>query len=227
MGRPRPENRDDASALGIQPSRAPADETGEVSHTMSVFCQKCQKETANVHVTEISKEGGKAELHLCEECAKDQGVPALQSPSVFALFKELMEKTNTVSRTRDRQCPQCGMSFGEFKAKGRFGCAHDYEVFLSRVIPLLERIHGASEHVGEADAASVAKAAAPSGAPVATPTAAAAAATAPQQTASELKRLRRDLQRVIKNEEYEEAARIRDRIQTLERELEGGGAVDG
>jgi protein arginine kinase activator len=138
-----------------------------------------------------------------------------------------MEKTNTVSRTRDRQCPQCGMSFGEFKAKGRFGCSHDYEVFLSRVIPLLERIHGASEHVGEADsaAASAAKPATPAGTPAAA--GATAAATAPQQTASELKRLRRDLQRVIKNEEYEEAARIRDRIQSLERELQGGGAVDG
>jgi protein arginine kinase activator len=189
---------------------------------MSVFCQKCQKEAAIVHVTEINKEGGKLELHLCEECAKDQGVPALQSPSVFALFKELMEKTNTVSRTRDRQCPQCGMSFGEFKAKGRFGCAHDYEVFLSRVIPLLERIHGASEHVGEADAAAAHKAGVPAGA-----VAAAAAAPVTQQTAGELKRLKRDLQRVIKNEEYEEAARIRDRIQTLEKELHDGGAADG
>jgi protein arginine kinase activator len=91
------------------------------------------------------------------------------------------------------------------------------------VIPLLERIHGASEHVGEADAAAAAATK-----PAASPAAAAAAtATAPQQTASELKRLRRDLQRVIKNEEYEEAARIRDRIQSLERELQGGGAVDG
>lgn len=190
---------------------------------MSVFCQKCQKEAAIVHVTEIGKEGSKVELHLCEECAKDQGVPALQAPSVFALFKELMEKTNTVSRTRDRQCPQCGMSFGEFKAKGRFGCAHDYEVFLSRVIPLLERIHGASEHVGEADAAAAQKAGVTAGAPAA----AAAAAPVAQQTAGELKRLKRDLQRVIKNEEYEEAARIRDRIQNLLKELQGGEAVDG
>jgi len=177
---------------------------------MSVFCQKCQKEAASVHVTEIGREGKKVELHLCEECAKDHGMPTLQAPSVFALFKELMDKTNTVSRARDRQCPQCGMSFGEFKAKGRFGCPHDYEVFLSRVIPLLERIHGASEHVGESEAS-------PSGA---------AKAEAPA-AATELKRLRRELQRVIKNEEYEEAARIRDRIQHLEGERPGGGEMHG
>jgi protein arginine kinase activator len=188
---------------------------------MSVFCQKCQKEAASVHVTEIAKEGSKVELHLCEECAKDHGMPVLQSPSVFALFKELMDKTNTVTKTRDRQCPQCGMTFGEFKAKGRFGCAHDYEVFLSRVIPLLERVHGASEHTGEADAsAPAAPAAAGESAPVP------ARAAAPE-TSGELKRLRRDLQRVIKNEEYEEAARIRDRIQQIEKQLHEGGAADG
>ncbi len=187
---------------------------------MSVYCQKCQKEAASVHVTEIAKEGGKVEHHLCEECAKDHGMPVLQSPSVFALFKELMDKTNTVTRSRDRQCPQCGMTFGEFKAKGRFGCAHDYEVFLSRVIPLLERVHGASEHVGEADAAAPAPAAETAEAPPA------ARATA-HETSGELKRLRRDLQRVIKNEEYEEAARIRDRIQQIEKQLQDGSAADG
>jgi len=187
---------------------------------MSVYCQRCQKEAACVEVTEVSKEGTKVQVQLCEECARSQGLPPVPTSSVLAVFKELMEKTSTVSRTRDRQCPQCGMSFGEFKAKGRFGCAHDYEVFLSRVIPLLERIHGASEHVGESDAA--AETSAPAAAAAAAPPAAVQG-----QTQMELKRLRRDLQRVIKNEEYEEAARIRDRIQTLEKELHDGGAADG
>ncbi len=175
---------------------------------MSVYCQRCQKETANVHVTEINDSGVKAELHLCEECAKSKGVPPVPSSTVFALFKELMEKTSSVSRARDRQCPQCGMTFGEFKSKGRFGCSHDYEVFQSRVIPLLERIHGASENAGDEGAAAPEPAAA-------------------DASAGELKRLRKDLQRVIKNEEYEEAARIRDRIQTLEKQLREGGDLDG
>jgi protein arginine kinase activator len=190
--------------------------------SMSVFCQRCQKESASVHVTEINEAGAKAELHLCEECAKAKGVPPVPSSSVFALFKELMEKTSAVSRTRDRQCPQCGMTFGEFKAKGRFGCPHDYEVFQSRVIPLLERIHGASENVGEGEAASAGSVGIP--APSAAPS---AAPTAVDISAAELKRLRKELQRVIKNEEYEEAARIRDRIQVLEKKLHEGGELDG
>jgi protein arginine kinase activator len=173
-----------------------------------MYCQRCQKEAASVHVTEINAAGAKVETHLCEGCARAKGVPPVPSPSVFALFKELMDKTSSATRTRDRQCPKCGMTFGEFKSKGRFGCPHDYEVFLSRVIPLLERIHGASEHSGEADAA-------------------AAEQEAADSTSLELKRLRKDLQRVIRNEEYEQAARIRDRIQSLEKRLHEGGELDG
>lgn len=174
---------------------------------MSGFCEKCQKEAASVHVTEIAASGKKSERHLCEQCAESHGVPSVKAPTVLALFKELMEKTTTTTRARDRVCPKCGMTFNEFKTKARFGCPHDYEVFLSRVIPLLERLHGASEHVGDADAAHAEKAAA-------------------DERAVELKRLRRDLQRVIKKEEYEEAARLRDRIQHLEKELLSEGERD-
>ncbi|MBL8840701.1 MAG: UvrB/UvrC motif-containing protein [Planctomycetes bacterium] len=175
---------------------------------MTEYCQRCQKEAAKVHVTEIDAEGKKALLHLCEECAKGHGLPAQPAPTVLAVFKELVDKANTVARTRDRQCPECGTTFAEFKAKGRFGCAHDYEVFQARVVPLLERIHGASEHVGEADGARAQK-------------------SASDSAAQELRRLRRDLQRVVKSEEYEEAARLRDRITTLEKQLAEGNQLDG
>lgn len=175
---------------------------------MTEYCQRCQKEAARVHVTEFDKDGGKVLLHLCEECAKGHGVPATTAPTVLAVFKELVDKANTVSRTRDRQCPECGTTFAEFKAKGRFGCSHDYEVFHARVVPLLERIHGASEHVGDAEAGKAKKSAA-------------------DGAAAELKRLRRDLQRVVKSEAYEEAARLRDRIQSLEKQLAEGHQLDG
>ncbi|MBM4015791.1 MAG: hypothetical protein FJ293_12625 [Planctomycetes bacterium] len=201
---------------------------------MTEFCQRCQTEAAKVHVTEIDKDGGKVLLHLCEGCAKGHGLPASTPPTVLAVFKELVDKASTVSRTRDRQCPECGITFAEFKAKGRFGCAHDYDAFLARVVPLLERVHGASEHLGPGDA--VAAAAVPD--PSATASGAAPAAPAPvlppparksaaDQAAQELKRLRRELVRVVKSEAYEEAARLRDRIQALEKDLAKGFEVDG
>jgi protein arginine kinase activator len=211
---------------------------------MTEFCQRCQTEAAKVHVTEIDREGGKVLLHLCEGCAKGHGLPAPTPPTVLAVFKELVDKANTVSRPRDRQCPECGITFAEFKAKGRFGCAHDYDVFLARVVPLLERVHGASEHVGqdvgapEQAGAARAGAAEPTGG--ASPAPASLSDESPARTpppppkksaadlaAQELKRLRRDLVRVVKSEAYEEAARLRDRIQELEKELAKGFEVDG
>lgn len=175
---------------------------------MNEYCQRCQKETAKVHVTEIDPDGAKVLLHLCEECAKGHGLPTQPAPSVLAVFKELVDKANTVARTRDRHCPECGITFAEFKAKGRFGCAHDYDVFQARVVPLLERVHGASEHVADADGAAQKR-------------------DTSEKAAQELRRLRRDLQRVVKDEAYEEAARLRDRIQLLEKQLAEGNQLDG
>ena len=165
---------------------------------MKAYCQSCQKAAASVLVTEL-KEGNKVEFHLCEECAQAQGIPPKPPPAVSMLeiFHQLVEKTGGSSKARDRSCAQCGITFNEFKTKGRFGCAEDYESFQSRVIPLLERIHGASEHVPDGAEGAIV----PGG-------------------QAELVRLRHELHQVVDREEYEEAARIRDRIQKLEKEQE-------
>ncbi len=184
---------------------------------MSFYCQKCQTATAKVHVTEL-KEGKKIEHHFCEECAETQGIaPKAAAPvSMYKIFKELMEKGGAARRSRDRQCPECGMTFSEFKAKGRFGCPHDYDVFLSRLIPLLQRIHGASQQDGlppeddrheDLDLPEQEQ------------------ADEENQAQVELEELKTELQRVVQREQYEEAARIRDRIKELEETLtQGGGA---
>lgn len=178
---------------------------------MKGFCESCHKAAATVHVTEIRGDD-KVERALCEACAETQGLPPKHAPvSMLEIFKQLMDKTGGTVSTRDRACPSCEITFNEFKAKGRFGCAEDYDAFLSRVVPLLERIHGASEHVPDPEER---------GSPAAAPR---------ESERAELRRLQRDLTRVIQEEEYEKAAEIRDRIQLLERQLEartdpGGGA---
>ena len=40
----------------------------------------------------------------------------------------------------------------EFRAQGRLGCPHDYEVFRTGLEPLLQRIHRADRHVGKSPA---------------------------------------------------------------------------
>jgi len=82
----------------------------------------------------------------------------------------------------------------EFRNTGRLGCPQDYRVFRDELVPLLENIHGETRHSGKS----------PRRAPLS------------QQIQSELMQLRNKLKNSVNKEDYEEAARIRDRIRKLE-----------
>ena len=94
----------------------------------------------------------------------------------------------------NRECEVCGIKFVDFRNTGRLGCPHDYQEFREELLPLLENIHGETRHCGK------------------TPR------RLPQnkQTQSELIQLRNRLKQAITKEDYEEAARLRDRIRILE-----------
>ena len=96
-------------------------------------------------------------------------------------------------------CPACGIKYVEFRSQGRLGCPHDYAVFRSALVPLLERIHRAARHVGKS----------------------------PRRTTNpsrqkELVELRSRLQAAVASEAYEEAARLRDLLREREAADEPG-----
>lgn len=160
-------------------------------------CCRCSK-PAVLHITEI-REGDVQALHLCESCAKQY----LSSPSTEeedAAISPGSETTKppgltSISEEADALvCPNCGITFKEFRAQGRLGCAHDYIVFESELLPLLENIHGEIQHVGKV----------PKRAPDAS------------QRQFRLVKLRSRLRAAIEGEKYEEAAQLRDEISQLE-----------
>jgi protein arginine kinase activator len=153
-------------------------------------CEKCPKQ-ATLHITEILSEDRFEEHHLCEQCAHEYIYEPDAKKSGKALEGLDDEELGALNQ---RQCPQCGMKFIEFRNSGRLGCPHDYEAFAEELLPLLENIHGDTRHCGK------------------TPR------RLPQtrQTQSELTRLRRQLQDAVSQEAYEEAAKIRDQIRLLE-----------
>jgi len=89
------------------------------------------------------------------------------------------------------------MTYDDFKKVGRLGCSLCYTTFRRNLTTLLRRIHGSITHVGKMPMAMAA-----------TPTA---------KGRSELQELRRKLQRAIEAEDFEEAARLRDRVRECER----------
>ena len=157
-------------------------------------CSKCSK-TATLHITEIRK-GVVQEVHLCESCAQVYlSSNAPNDDSELELHEEEGDESEREMGDLDALvCPSCGISFREFRSQGRLGCPHDYIAFEKELLPLLENIHGATQHTGKF----------PKRAPDAS------------QRQFQLIKLRSELKQSIENEEYEQAARLRDQIQRIE-----------
>ncbi len=148
-----------------------------------------------MHITEVLGGDQFEELHLCEQCAHKYLYETQQkSNSPKASLAEQLSESESPALLSQQECGLCGMSFVDFRNSGRLGCPNDYQEFREELIPLLENIHGETKHVGK------------------TPR------RLPQtkQTQSELMQLRNQLKKAITREDYEEAAKIRDRIKELE-----------
>jgi protein arginine kinase activator len=159
-------------------------------------CSRCSK-SATLHITELQK-GVVQELHLCESCAHEylsapQGGPVSDVESLAEKIAEAAGEQE-LEELDQLVCPNCGITFREFRSQGRLGCPHDYIALM----PLLENIHGETQHAGKV----------PKRAPDAS------------QQQYRLIKLRNDLRSAVEDEEYERAARLRDEISALETELQ-------
>ena len=155
-------------------------------------CQRCPKQ-ATLHITEVLGGDRYEEVHLCEDCAKKYLVePQKKAAAGTAAGAEEVEEVEPP--VAGPTCETCGTSYLEFRNQGRFGCPHDYDAFKGELLPLFESIHGDVRHVGKA--------------PRRLPRT--------QGAVVELTALRRRLHQLVTDENYEEAARVRDRIKELE-----------
>ncbi len=168
-----------------------------------MLCDICGKNQATVHVTEIIN-NQMTEMHLCEECAREKSIQMEQQFGLSDLLAGIADlggkpggKTLEEAQAR---CANCGMTYEDFKKVGRLGCSDCYVFFRKGLVPLLKRIHGSSQHVGGAPPKMVKEA----------------------KKKSALEQLKDKLQEAIKKEEFEEAARLRDKIRELEKEEKKG-----
>jgi len=159
-----------------------------------MLCENCNERPATFHVVEIL-DGQKREVHLCESCAQEKKIALPPSLSLNEILSSLMEahSDKDAPELAGVGCPNCGITYAEFKRGGRLGCPKDYAVFRSGLEPFIERIHGATSHRGK-----VPKQIARDGG-----------------QAAERLRVRRELNAAIENERYEEAAQLRDQLRAL------------
>ena len=166
-----------------------------------MLCDVCHKIEASVHLTEIINDKV-MKLNLCEECAMKKSSDMEEHFGLGELLAGLTEFGESVKAptrgTVKIKCPNCGLTYSDFKRRGRLGCSECYNAFQSKLTPLLKRLHGSEHHVGKV--------------PIKVPD------DIKTEAVSKLQELRLKLKKAIAIEEFEEAAKLRDQIRDLEAE---------
>ncbi len=171
-----------------------------------MLCQNCQQRPATVHLTKIVN-FAKTEMHLCEVCAKAAGSElgiifgtnfTFQNLIAGLLGDDSMEiDQQQPSVGKELSCPNCGLTFSDFKNSGLLGCGECYQYFQTGLEPLLKKVHGSIAHTGKVPRRTGGKV----------------------RIRKEIQDLRRQLQQAIQKEDYEQAASLRDEIRQLEKDL--------
>jgi len=108
------------------------------------------------------------------------------------------QKASAKASINDTACKSCGMTYAAFRKSGRFGCAGCYEAFRPQVEVMLKNVHGAVTHEGKL----------------------------PNRLAAgllykrEIEKDKAALRKAVDEENFEEAARLRDKIRQMEKDGE-------
>ena len=163
-----------------------------------MLCENCNKRTATVHVTKIVN-GQKTEIRLCEQCAKESEDILIETPFninnfLTGILDSIQDSPIKVDYIKTTKCDNCGMAYGKFKQIGRLGCSQCYGAFEEKLPSLIKRIQGHEVHVGK-----IPKCAGKN-----------------IRMKKEIEKLKNELKKCIKTEEFEKAALLRDKIRELE-----------
>ena len=169
-----------------------------------MLCDVCKKNPATVHLTEIIDEQMN-ELHLCEDCARHKSAAMEQQFGLSDLLAGMadFEKPDKDEENIAVKCPNCNLTYADFKKVGRLGCGECYNAFRKYLAPLLKRIHGSNQHMGKAPLKE--KIISRSG-----------------KKRVDLGEWKAERQKAIQREDFEEAARLRDLIKKISTEKSNG-----
>ena len=170
-------------------------------------CDICGKKKATVHLTEIVDEQ-MSEMHLCEECARNKSAQMEQQFGLGDLLAGLSADVGKGAVKSDEKsalkCTGCGLNYEDFRKFGRLGCGQCYPSFKEHLSGLLRKIHGSNRHLGKS----------PFG------IAAMGEEHAPEPTtlleSENIEDLKKQLHTAIVAEDFEKAAKLRDKIRKME-----------
>ena len=159
-----------------------------------MFCEKCGKRIATTHIKTVVN-GVVKERDLCEVCAAEEGYSEFHGGGLADMLISMFSGLSAGQKEENALCcPVCGSDFSDIAKTGKAGCSECYKTFYTEWLPYLKRLHGSVNHVGS------------------TPEVTSSETT----STDELTQLRNRLQELVAEENYEEAALVRDQIKGLE-----------
>lgn len=159
-----------------------------------MLCEKCGKNHATTHIKTVVN-GIVREYNLCSACAAQNGYA---SNSITGMLASMLGDMAPNRLQNQKTCQVCGATFSDIAHNGKMGCSECYNTFKEEILPYLKRVHGATHHTGKI----------PNRAPL---------IVKPKEKTVE--ELRQELTRMVAEEKYEQAAKLRDKIREMKGEL--------
>ena len=158
-----------------------------------MLCEECGKNQAEVMMTTVVG-GQSATRHLCRECLKKYQAGDLQAV-LAAILSTMAGKLHLADDEEEiaLKCPQCGETYAEFQKTGMLGCAGCYQAFRKELTPLITKIQGRTQHAGRRPPVSEEE----------------------QARQTRMEELRSLMEAAVQEENFEEAARLRDELRAM------------
>ena len=152
-----------------------------------MLCEECGQHEAEVIVTTVVN-GQSTTRHLCRECVKKYKTGDIQ-----AMLAAMLSAIGQKQQAPDIACPRCGETYQEFQKTGMLGCPECYQAFRKELTPLITRVQGRAQHAGRRPPVSEAE----------------------QKRLLLMEELRTKMEAAVAEENFEEAARLRDELKAM------------
>lgn len=157
-----------------------------------MLCEKCGVNTATTHIRTVVN-GEVYERHLCGNCAMSEGYADIKNNSLTQMLSDMFGDTVLPNDNKITRCSCCGSSFSDIADSGKCGCSECYTTFYKQLLPYFKRVHGNIQHIGKK-----------------------AIGAQAENKDGAIDELRSLLKKLIEEENYEQAAVVRDKIKGLQ-----------
>ncbi|MCD8804235.1 UvrB/UvrC motif-containing protein [Staphylococcus warneri] len=180
-----------------------------------MLCENCHLNEAEVKLTVKSKDGVQ-EKWVCSTCAQGDNPWTHQEQSSYHhqddieeafVVKQILQHLATkhginfqeMVFQEEKRCPTCHMTLKDIAHVGKFGCSNCYATFKDDILDIVRRVQGGQyEHVGKVPQSSYHKLA----------------------LKKKIEEKKQFLQQLIDEQDFEQAAIVRDEIKSLRDESE-------